>query len=378
VGKELTEYDVIVIGSGPAGLSCAIEATGAGASVGLIDENKKPGGQLFKQIHKFFGSKQHSAGTRGFDIGIQLLEQTRDLGVDIFLDSVAYGIFNNKILAIETDGKIQQIRGEKILLATGAIENSVVFPGWTLPGVMGAGAAQTMINISRVLPGRRFVVLGSGNVGLIVSYQLLQAGAEVLAVVEALPKIGGYQVHASKILRAGVPILTSSTIKEARGNMEVEEVVIVNLDSTWKTIEGTERTFSADSVCIATGLHPSTRLAQMAGCDLVFSSILGGHLPAHNENMETSIEGIYVAGDASGVEEASTAMEEGKLAGIDMARKLGLLSQSEADRRREQVVQSLSALRSGPFGYPRHKAKLEIIEKSKLFNQNTHGITSSL
>ena len=106
----------------------------------------------------------------------------------------------------------------------------------------------------------------------------------------------------------------------------------------------------------------------MAGCELVFSSILGGHLPVHNENMETSIEGIYIAGDASGVEEASTAMEEGRLAGIDMAQKLGYLSESEATRRKEQVGQSLFTLRSGPFGYQRHKAKLDIIEKSKLFN----------
>ncbi len=366
----MKEYDVIVIGSGPAGLSCAIETAGAGASVILIDENKQPGGQLFKQIHKFFGSKQHRAGTRGFDIGIQLLEQTRDLGVDILLDSVAYGIYDNKTLAIEKDGKIQRIQGGKMLLATGAIENSVAFPGWTLPGVMGAGAAQTMINISRVLPGHRFVVLGSGNVGLIVSYQLLQAGAEVVAVVEALPEIGGYQVHASKILRAGVPILPSSTIKEARGNMELEEVDIVSIDSKWQAIEGTERTLAADSVCIATGLHPSTSLAQMAGCGLVFSSVLGGHLPVHNENMESSIEGIYIAGDAAGVEEASVAMEEGRLAGIDMVRKLGYLGQDEATSKREKVEQSLSALRSGPFGYQRHEAKLEIIERSKRFNQN--------
>ncbi len=370
MGKKLKEYDVIVIGSGPAGLSCAIEVAEAGASVSLIDENRQPGGQLFKQIHKFFGSEQHRAGTRGFDIGIQLLQQTRDLGVDIFLDSVAYGIYDNKTVAVEKDGVIQRIQGKKILLATGAIENSIAFPGWTLPGVMGAGAAQTMINISRVLPGHRFVVLGSGNVGLIVSYQLLQAGAKVLAVLEALPKIGGYQVHASKLVRAGVPILTSSTIKEVRGDMEVEEVDIVNLDGKWKAIEGTERTFAADSVCIATGLHPSTRLAQMAGCDLVFSSVLGGHLPVHNEDMETTIEGIYIAGDASGVEEASTAMEEGRLAGIDMTRKLGYLSQDQATSKKESVEQSLSALRSGPFGYQRHKAKLEIFEQSKQFEQN--------
>jgi len=368
--RVLKRCEAVVIGSGPAGLSCAIEAARAGVEVTLIDENRRPGGQLFKQIHKFFGSKEHKAGIRGFDIGTKLLEQTEDLGVNVLLNSVAHGIFSDKILGIVKDDRTEMIQGERILLATGAIENNVVFPGWTLPGVMGAGAAQTMINIHRVLPGRRFVVLGSGNVGLIISYQLLQAGADVLAVVEAAPKIGGYQVHASKIRRAGVPILTSATIKEARGDMGVKEVVIVGVDDSWEPIKGTERTLPADSVCVAAGLRPSTGLAQMAGCALTFSAELGGDLPVHNEDMETTIGGIYIAGDAAGVEEASTAMEEGRLAGLDMAQKLGYLSQDKAARRKEEIRKSLLALRSGPFGYLCHRAKLEIARKMKVAQED--------
>jgi len=194
----------------------------------------------------------------------------------------------------------------------------------------------------------------------------LQAGADVLAVVEAAPKIGGYQVHASKIRRAGVPILTSSTIKEARGDMGVKEVVIVRVDDSWEPIQGTERTLPADSVCIAAGLRPSTRLAEMAGCTLVSSAELGGNLPVHSEDMETTIGGIYIAGDAAGVEEASTAMEEARLAGLDMAQKLGYLSQEKAARKKEEIRKSLLALRSGPFGYLRHRAKLEITQKMKV------------
>jgi NADPH-dependent 2,4-dienoyl-CoA reductase/sulfur reductase-like enzyme len=364
-GEELKRCDVIVVGGGPAGLSCSIEAARSGVEVILIDENRRPGGQLFKQIHKFFGSKQHKAGVRGFDIGLQLLEQVNKLDINALLNTIAYGIFNKKTIVIIKDGKTEMIQGKKILLATGAIENPVVFPGWTLPGVMGAGAAQTMINIHRVLPGKRFVVLGSGNVGLIVSYQLLQAGASVVAVVEATPKIGGYQVHASKIRRAGVPVYTSCTIKEVKGGKEVEEVVIVKLDNSWKPIKGTERTLVADCVCIAAGLHPSIELAQMAGCDLKFFSELGGYLPIHNENMETTIDGIYVAGDTAGVEEASTAMEEGRLAGMDMAQKLGYLSQDKALGKKEEIRESLLALRSGPFGYLCHRAKINISQAMK-------------
>jgi NADPH-dependent 2,4-dienoyl-CoA reductase/sulfur reductase-like enzyme len=365
VGLELKKCDVIVVGSGPAGLSCSIEAAGSGAEVILIDENGRPGGQLFKQIHKFFGASQHRAGVRGFDIGLQLLEQVNKLGVNTLLNTVAYGIFGQKTVGVIKDEKIEMIQGKKILLATGAIENPVVFSGWTLPGVMGAGAAQTMINIHRVLPGKRFIILGSGNVGLIISYQLLQAGASVVAVLEAAPKIGGYQVHSSKIRRVGVPIFTSSSIKEVKGDKEVEEVVIVKLDNSWRPIEGTEKSLTADCVCIAGGLHPSVELAQMAGCDLRFFSELGGYLPIHKENMETTVDGIYVAGDTAGIEEASTAMEEGRLAGIDMAQKFGYLSQDKALRKKEEIRESLLALRSGPFGCLSHRAKLSILQAMK-------------
>jgi len=365
-GKELKKCDVIVVGGGPAGLTCSIETAKAGADVTLVDENRRAGGQLFKQIHKFFGSKQHKAGVRGLDIGIQLLEQVKKSGVNILLNAVAYGIFNDRTVGIIRNGKTEMIQGKKILLATGAIENPVVFPGWTLPGVMGAGAAQTMINIHRVLPGQRFIILGSGNVGLIIGYQLLQAGADVVAVLEAAPKIGGYQVHASKIRRAGVPILTSCTIKEVKGDKGVEKAIIVKLDNLWRSIEGTERALAVDCICIATGLHPSIELAQMAGCALGFFPELGGRLPVHNENMETTVDGIYVAGDTAGIEEASTAMEEGRLAGIDMTQRLGYLSEDKANKKKEGIKESLFALRSGPFGYLRHRAKLSIIQKMKV------------
>ena len=371
----MKEYDVIVVGAGPAGLTCSIEVAKAGAKVALIDENKKAGGQLFKQIHKFFGSTRQRAGIRGFDIGKMLLGETEKFGVEVLLNTVVFGIFEDKTVGTINNNKNEIIKGKKILLATGAIENPVAFPGWTLPGVMGAGAAQTMINIHRVLPGKKFIILGSGNVGLIISYQLLQAGAEVVAIVEAAPKIGGYQVHASKIRRAGVPIFTSCTIKEAKGEKWVEEVTIVKLDSSWKPIEGTEETLSTDCICIAAGLHPSIELAQIAGCTLGFFPELGGLLPLHNENMETTVEGIYVAGDAAGVEEASTAMEEGRLAGVDIALKLGYLSEDEAKRKKEEIRQNLVALRSGPFGYMRQKAKSNIIQKIKEVKNESKGKT---
>lgn len=213
--------EIAIIGAGPAGLSCAVEAARAGVKVTVLDENLKPGGQLFKQIHKFFGSREHKAGIRGFRIGEQLLEETEKLGVEVLLNSTVYGLYEDKLIAYIKDGRDHTLKAKKIVIATGASENALAFPGCTLPGVMGAGAAQTMINVNRVLPGQKIIMVGSGNVGLIVSYQLMQAGADVVALIEAAPKIGGYGVHAAKIRRAGVPIFVSTTIKEVLGEEKV-------------------------------------------------------------------------------------------------------------------------------------------------------------
>ncbi len=156
----------------------------------VIDENSRPGGQLFKQIHKFFGSKEHQAGVRGIDIGTKLLAETEKLGIEVWLNSEVVGIGKDKnIWIIKDEKESREVQGERIILATGAVENSLNFPGWTLPGVMGAGAAQTMININRVTPGDRVLMIGSGNVGVIVSYQLLQAGVDVVESLKQHPNL---------------------------------------------------------------------------------------------------------------------------------------------------------------------------------------------
>jgi len=352
--------DLAVVGAGPAGLAAAIEAASAGVRVLLIDENARPGGQLFKQIHKFFGSKDHYAGTRGIDIGTKLLADVQTLGVEVMLDTVVWGIFADRTLGIVHDRQNLRVQARAICLATGASENALAFPGWTLPGVMGAGAIQTLVNVQRVLPGKRVLMVGSGNVGLIVSYQLLQAGAEVVAVVEALPKIGGYGVHAGKLRRNGVPLLTSTTIREARGQGKVEKAITVALDAQWHPVAGTEREYDVDVICLALGLTPLSELAWMAGCQFAYIPQLGGHVPIHDDHMQTTVPGIYVAGDLAGIEEASTAMEEGKLAGIAVAEALGHLSATEACQRKEAVYKRLDELRSGPFGEARHKAKAQL------------------
>lgn len=361
--------ELAIVGAGPAGLAAAVEAARLGVQVTVIDENLRPGGQLFKQIHKFFGSSEHMAGTRGVDIGRMLLGQCDSLGAEVKLGTVAYGLFEPRTIGtIESDsgplGKRKgSIQAERIILATGAVENSLAFPGWTLPGVMTAGAAQTFMNVHRALPGRKVLVVGAGNVGLIVSYQLLQAGAEVAAVVEALPRIGGYGVHAAKLTRVGVPFLTRHTVVRATGAETVEEVVVAELDEKGKPIPGTERAFAVDTICLAVGLTPVAELAWMIGCRFKHISALGGQVPVHNEDMETTLEGIYVAGDIAGVEEASTAMEEGRLAGIAAAEAMGFLKTDPARAKKDEIRERLWALRQGPFGYGRRAAKQALIEE---------------
>jgi thioredoxin reductase len=378
---------IAIAGGGPAGLCAAIEASKAGARVVVIDENAKPGGQLFKQIHKFFGSWEHRAGIRGYAIGLEILEEAKDLGVEVLLDAPVYGLYKREASASESeggawlvsymkDGREQALAADKVIIAAGAAENALAFPGGTLPGVMGAGCAQTMINVNRVLPGRRIVMAGSGNVGLIVSYQLMQAGADVLALIEAADAIGGYGVHASKIRRAGTPILTRHTIKRVIGETEARAVEIVAVDEKFRPVEGTEKLLEADTVCIAVGLSPLTELAWMAGCEFFWTPALGGHVPIHNENMETTVEGIYAAGDITGSEEASTAMEEGRLAGIAAAQSLGLLRGDQAVKRKGEVWTRLEALRTGPFGFKRQEAKGNILDAYRAFTDRRRQWTA--
>lgn len=358
----MIKTDICVIGAGPAGLAASIEAAKCGADVTLIDENHRAGGQLFKQIHKFFGSKDHSAGVRGYDIGQKLVNEARSLGVRVHLRTVAYGIFEEGIGINDLDREQSGIvEAKKIILATGALEKALTFQGWTKPGVIGAGAAQTLMNLYRLRPGQKVVMVGTGNVGLIVSYQLLQAGVKIVAVVEAADHVTGYQVHARKLLRAGVPIYTSTTVEEALGEEQVKKVKLTALAENYKPVKTGKEILEADAVCIAVGLSPLIELARLAECDLKYACALGGFVPKHDRNMRTSKDNVYIAGDITGIEEASSALEEGRIAGIAAAASLGYIGPDEANRRKEECLKRLLELRQGPFGSVIQKAKEELL-----------------
>lgn len=344
--------DILVIGAGPAGLGAAIESAGSGANVLLMDENILPGGQLFKQIHKFFGSEAHFSGVRGFEIGNILLGQAEDAGVKIKLNSRVLGFLEDGSVPYQVDGEVENIKPKKIIIAVGGKENTISFPGWTLPGVMTAGAAQTMVNVNLTLPGRKFLMVGSGNVGLIVSYHLIQAGAEVAGIVDIAREISGYRVHSDKIRRAGVPIYLNSRIISASGSERVESALISgNLD------------FDVDCILLAVGLTPLTDLAGLFGCRLIYSRALGGYMPLHDENLRTTHENIYICGDVAGIEEANTALDEGRLAGIAAAMSLGYIDTREGRLKKQTVIERLRELRGGPYGEMRQIAKEAVINE---------------
>jgi sarcosine oxidase subunit alpha len=212
--------------------------------------------------------------------------------------------------------------------------------------VFGAGAAQTMMNIFGIKPGNRVLMVGAGNVGLIISYQLLQAGIEVAGVVEAASRIGGYFVHAAKLRRFGVPILISTTIKKAVGTTRVEKAVTLSLNEKFEEVPHSEREWDVDTVCLSTGLIPSFALLAQAGCKMKFSPYLSGYVPIRSKFLMTTKRNIFVAGDVTGVEEASTAILEGKLAAYSILKNIGL----NVNKNIEETLNELDRLRSGPFG----------------------------
>ncbi len=299
------EVPVLIIGGGPAGLSAAIELGKLGVQVLLVDDKHRLGGKLVLQTHRFFGSSDAVyAGTRGINIATRLETEVRKYpSVEIWLHSTALAVFSDRKVGILKDGKEYVMVVPRVLLgASGARERFLAFRGNTLPGVYGAGAFQTLVNRDLIRPAEKLFIVGGGNVGLIAGYHALQAGIEVVGLVEALPECGGYKVHKDKLARMGVPIYTSHTILSANGVDAVESVTIAQVDAEFRPIRGTEKSFACDSVLIAVGLEP---------VDEFFRKATDFGVPA------------FAAGDAEEIAEASAAMFSGKIKGLEIAQFLG-------------------------------------------------------
>ena len=299
--------EVLIIGGGPAGLSAAIELGKLGVRTLVVDDKDRLGGKLVLQTHKFFGSVEDSyAGTRGFEIGhILASEIAKHPSVEVWLNTTAVAVFSDRVVGLVRDGRYVTVKPAKLMVATGAREKMLSFPGNTLPGVYGAGAFQTLVNRDLVKSSERVLIVGGGNVGLIAGYHAIQAGIEVAALIEALPQVGGYKVHADKLMRLGVPVFTRHTIVCAAGAERVEAATIAELDEKWNVKPGTEKTFAVDTVLIAVGLAEVNEF----------------YLKAKQFGMD-----VFHAGDAQEIAEASAAMFTGKIEGLKIAQSLGVFS----------------------------------------------------
>ena len=306
--KDIQKRDVLIIGAGPAGLAAAIELGKLGVDTLIVDDKDRAGGKLVLQTHKFFGSVEDSyAGTRGFEIAAILEEEIKKLKtVDIWLNTTAVGVFSDKIVGAVKgikSSRYLQIKPQKLLIATGAREKMLSFPGNTLPGIYGAGAFQTLVNRDLVKSAEKVLIVGGGNVGLIAGYHAIQAGIEVVALIEALPQVSGYKVHADKLKRLGVRILTGHTVVAAGGQNKAESVTVARLGPDWKMVPNTHKTFEVDTVLIAVGLAQVNEF----------------YLKARKWGMD-----VFCAGDAQEIAEASAAMFTGKIEGLKIAQSLGL------------------------------------------------------
>jgi NADPH-dependent 2,4-dienoyl-CoA reductase/sulfur reductase-like enzyme len=340
--------DVAVVGAGPAGIAAAVSAREAGAAVAVIDRYPAIGGQIWKCP---FGEPPPAAA-RGWTTRLA------HSGARLLLDTAVWGVRDGHTLLTErADGTPGAVRAGAIVLATGAHDRPVAFPGWTLPGVMTAGAAQTLVKAQRTLPGRHVLLAGAGPFLLPVAAALKAAGADVVAVAEATRRrrwaaAGPRMLHHPRHLAeyaayrarlSGVTFLWGHVVVRADGRGRVEHATLARADAAWRPEPGSERTFEVDALCTAYGFLPALELGRALGCELDGDSL------AHDAAMRTSVPHVFVAGEAAGVGGAQLALAEGGVAGREAA---GAGVPADLARRRRRAAHFAAVLddlfRPGP------------------------------
>mgnify|MGYP000476940342 CR=1 FL=1 len=290
--------DVLVIGSGPAGMAAAIQAKESGSDrVLLVERAEELGGLLSQCIHNGFGLIYFNEDMTGPEYGQRFVEKVRDLNIQVLLETMVLRLTADRKVTLCNKNGVKTLNPNSVVLAMGCRERtreSIVIPGYRPAGIFTAGTAQRWVNIEGYLPGREIVILGSGDVGMIMARRLTLEGARVKAVVEILPYIGGLIRNEVQCLYDfDIPILLEHTVVNIHGIQRVNGVTVARLDQDKNPIPGTEKFIECDTLLLSVGLIPENELSFMAGVNL--DPITGG--PILNERMETNLSGIFAAGN---------------------------------------------------------------------------------
>ena len=355
---------LVVVGAGAAGTAAAIEAARSGVPVTLVDENPIGASMMALDVPLFFGGRNADA-TRDRAAMLEqvaasnpALAEAEAVGVDVQLGTCAWGAFRNTEtsrlldgpqLGLADDERSWVIGYDRLIVATGSRDLGMSFAGSDTAGVMGANGAHSLMSRYGALDSGRMVVLGSGNLGLNTARMARDSGVEVAAVVEVAPSARGDEALAAELQDQGTKLYTSHTVKEAVGGPGgIEAVVLVEVDDECQPVAGSEKVVAADTVCVAIGLVPSVELLGLLDCGLTFRSELGGYAPDRDEWMRTSVDDVFVAGDAAGfhdgmVLDAEIARSQGRLAAVAAAESLGAIDNETALARRSEIEADVSA-----------------------------------
>ncbi len=377
--------DVAIIGAGPSGLAAAALLREHGVGVTIIDEQPRAGGQILRQPPNTFSVERWLTGKLYDRVKAALVAANERQDIDWRFQSTVLGIMRPSPYRTQRAGVPRSEQGQRgveahelwihgpdgayllrtkaVLLASGCYERPLVFPGWTLPGVMGAGAIQGFVKSQQFVPGHRFLLAGSHPLQLVVADQLLSAGAQVAAVVFTQRKEQARLIlrhplvalrhrrqllETSRILsrlrRARVPVLFGKTIVRADGTDAVERATIAAIDANGTLDAQKTDVFECDRVGICHGFLASSELARQAGADMHWKDDAGGWLVRHDGWFESSVRNLFVAGEITSVDGADAALEKGRLAAVGILRSLGRLDDDQAHRVAERARKRLSHL----------------------------------
>ncbi|XOV78068.1 MAG: FAD-dependent oxidoreductase [Aestuariibacter sp.] len=335
----LEKYDVAIIGAGPAGLSAATLCANHGANVILFDEQNAVGGQIYRHIEHSSLTHQKLLGP-DYQKGKKIAEAFKNCSATYVPKARVWHIDDNKEIAYSTVSKAQTVHAENVILATGAMERPVPFPGWTLPGVMNAGAGQVLFKAHELAPSEDVILAGSGPLLLLLAWQYLQAGIKVQAVLDLTPGENHFQAikHLPKALlafsylrkglvyewqlkRAGIPFFRNVSNLQACGEQELSSVSFL--------VKGVRYALNTQHLLVHFGVIPSIQLSQSIGCEHLWDKGQQCWRPKLTESGETNLTGIYIAGDGAGINGAVSAQYSGEIAALDCLSKTGKISASE-------------------------------------------------